>query len=157
MILIDTSGWVDFLRRQGNPDTKSKVAAYIELGEAAYCAPIEFELLAGAKARELANVKAALGFSTFLPFTRSCWQRAAHMEKQLRAKGVTVPRDDIFVGAAALHHGVALFSHDPHFALIRDKGGLPLTLVVNGVYSGRGPAQPRPPWSRNNRLITFKC
>ena len=129
MILIDTSGWIDFLRRQGDPVTKSRVAAYIELGEAAYCGPIEFELLVGAKPREMADVKAALGFSTRLPFTQTCWRRAAHIEKQLRAEGVTVPRDDIFVATAALHHGVRLFSHDPHFALMRDKGSLPLVLT----------------------------
>jgi len=129
MILIDTSGWIDFLRQKGDPETKSRVSAYIELGEAAYAPPIEFELLLGAKPKELADVKAALGFSTLLPFNRVCWQRAARIEQNLRAKGVTVPRDDVFVGAAALHHRVALFSKDPHFALMRDKGGLPLTLV----------------------------
>ena len=129
MILIDTSGWIDFLRRQGDPDTKSKISAYIELGEAAYCDPIEFELLIGARERERADVKAVLGFSTYLPFTRACWQSAARMEKQLRAKGVNVPRDDVFVGAAALQHHVPIFSKDPHFALMRDKGGLSLDLV----------------------------
>jgi len=129
MILIDTSGWIDFLRRKGDPVIKSRIAAYIELGEAAYCAPVEFELLVGAKAGEMADVKTALSFSTLLPFPHACWQRAARMEKQLRSKGVTVPRDDIFVGAAALHHRVALLSHDPHFSLMRDKGGVPLTLV----------------------------
>ena len=130
MILIDTSGWIDFLRRHGDAATKSRVAAYIEMGDAAYCGPIEFELLSGARDRELADVKAALGFSTLLSFPPSCWQRAAEMEKRLRARGVTVPRDDLFVGAAALHHDVAIFSHDPHFALMRDKGGLPLALVM---------------------------
>jgi predicted nucleic acid-binding protein len=129
MILIDTSGWIEFLRRKGNPVTKSRIAAYVELGEAAYCAPIEFELLTGAKPKEMADTEAALSFSTFLPFPRACWQRAARMEKQLRTKGVTVPRDDVFVAAAALHHHVPLFSCDPHFALMRDKGGIRLRLV----------------------------
>jgi len=129
MTLIDTSAWIDFLRRQGDPATKSRVAAYVEMGEAAYCGPIEFELLTGAKAREKADVGTALGFSTLLDFPRACWQRAAVLEQRLRTKGVTVPRDDIFVAAAALHHKIAIFSHDPHFTLMRDKGGIPLDLV----------------------------
>jgi len=129
MILIDTSAWIEFLRRGGDPVTKSRVAAYIEMGEAAYCGPIESELLVGARQREKADVEAALGFTTLLAFPLECWRRSAAIEKQLRARGVTVPRDDIFVGAAALHHAVAIFSDDPHFALMRDRGGLPLTLV----------------------------
>ena len=129
MILIDTSAWIDFLRRQGDPVTKSRVAAYIEMGEAAYCGPIEFELRTGAKPAEVEDVNAALGFCTFLDFPRPCWHRAAAMEKRLRSKGVTVPRDDVFVGAAALCHGVPIFSRDPHFVLMRDKGGLPLRLL----------------------------
>lgn len=129
MILIDTSVWIEFLRRQGDPAVKQRVAAYVELGESAYCGPVEFELLSGARPKERADVKAALGFSEFLVFSRACWQRAAEMEQQLRAKGVTVPRDDIFVAAAAVHHGVPVYSLDPHFALIHDKGGVKLELV----------------------------
>lgn len=129
MTLIDTSAWIEFLRRQGNHAVKNRVAAYVEMGEAAYCGPIEFELLTGAKPREVADVRSALGFSTMLDFPRACWQHAAEMEQRLRAAGVTVPRDDIFVAAAALHHRVGILSYDPHFALMRDKGGLPLDLV----------------------------
>lgn len=127
--MIDTSAWIEFLRCHGSTVTKSKVAACVEMGEAAYCGPVEFELLTGAKPRELEDVRAALSFSTLLAFPQACWQRAADIEKSLRAKGITVPRDDIFVGAAALHHGVALFSCDPHFTLMRDRGGLPLQLA----------------------------
>lgn len=129
MTLIDTSAWIEFLRRKGKPDTKNRVAAFLDLGEAAYCGPIEFELLSGARDGELADLQAALRFSEPLPFPTGCWQRAARIERDLRAKGVTIPRDDVFVMAAALHHSVPLFSCDPHFALARDKGGIPLRLM----------------------------
>jgi predicted nucleic acid-binding protein len=129
MILIDTSAWIEFLRRQGDPVTKSRVAAYVEMGEAAYCGPIELELRLGARSAEIEDVNAALGFSTYLDFPRSCWERAAGLEKRLRASGVTVPRDDIFVATAGLHHGVAIFAVDLHFAAMRDKGDVPLRLL----------------------------
>ena len=129
MILIDTSAWIEFLRRQGDPATKRRVAAYIELGEAAYCGPVEFELRCGARPKERSDVEDALGFSELLVFSRACWQRAAEMERKLRAHGVTVPRDDIFVAATALHHRVSVFSLDPHFSLMRDKGDFELELV----------------------------
>lgn len=129
MTLIDTSAWIEFLRRHGDLVVKSRVAAFVEMGEAAYCGPIEFELLAGAKPREMPDVRAALNFSTLLAFPQDCWRRSAEIEKRLRGQGITVPRDDVFVGAAALYHDVAIFSCDPHFALMRDGGGLPLSLV----------------------------
>lgn len=129
MTLIDTSAWIEFLRRTGRAEIKHRVAAILELGEAGYCGPIEFKLLSGARASEMADIRAAFRFSERLDFSGDCWQRAAQIERDLRTKGVTVPRDDIFVAAAALHHNVSLYSCDPHFTLIRDKGHLPLRLL----------------------------
>ena len=129
MTLIDTSAWIEFLRKNGRADIKQRVAACLDMSEAAYCGPIEFELLAGARDREMADIRAALDFSARLEFPAACWQRAAQIERDLRAKGVTIPRDDLFVAAAALYHGVPLYSCDPHFALVRDKGSIPLHLL----------------------------
>jgi predicted nucleic acid-binding protein len=129
MILIDTSAWIEFLRRKGRIEIKNRVAAFLNLGEAAYCGPIEFELLSGAIGNEFVHIRDAFRFSVRLHFPAECWQRAAQVERDLRATGVTIPRDDIFVIAAALHHDVALFSCDPHFTLARDKGRIPLPLV----------------------------
>ena len=129
MTLIDTSAWIEFLRRNGHAEIKHRVAAIIELGEAAYCGPIEFELLSGARDSEMADIRAAFHFSERLDFPDACWQRAAQIERDLRAKGVTIPRDDIFVAAAALHHNVSLYSCDPHFTLVREKGNIPLRLL----------------------------
>ena len=129
MTLIDTSAWIEFLRRTGDRDAKARVAAYLELGTAAHCGPIAFELLAGARAPELDDLETALDLSVLLDFPLACWKRAAAMERELRSRGVTVPRDDIFVAAAALHGDVPLYSCDPHFELMRDRGGLALRLA----------------------------
>ena len=130
MTLIDTSAWIEFFRRDGGPEVKRRVAAYIDVGESAYCGPVHFELMTGARPSEMNDVRAALSFSLLLDFPIGCWQRSAEVEKHLRAKGVTVPRDDIFVAATAMHHGVPVYAHDPHFALMRAKGGLPLRLPM---------------------------
>ena len=98
-------------------------------GNHGYCGPIEFELRTGAKSRELGDLETALSFSTHLDFTRECWCRAAVLEKTLRSKGVTVPRDDVFVAAAALFYDVTLLTADPHFELMRTRGRIKLRLV----------------------------
>ena len=129
MTLIDTAAWIEFLRRNGRADVKQRVAALLDGGAAAYCGPIEFELLSGARDSERPFIHEALRFSERLGFPDACWPRAAQIERGLRARGVTIPRDDIFVAAAALHHRVPLYSCDPHFILVRDNGSVPLQLV----------------------------
>ena len=129
MTLIDTSAWIEFLRRNGRAEVKHRVAAFLDMNEAAYCGPIEFELLSGARDSETADIRDAFRFSERLDFPAACWQRAAQIERALRTKGVTIPRDDVFVAAASLHHKAPLYSCDPHFTLARDKGGIPLVLL----------------------------
>jgi len=129
MTLIDTSAWIEFLRARGAVEVKNRVAAYLELGDAAYCGPVEFELLVGARRSELADVHHALGFSRLLAFPQECWRQAADVEQRLRRNGITVPRDDVFVAATALHHGVSVYACDPHFTLMRDRGKLALSLA----------------------------
>ena len=129
MTLIDTSAWIEFYRARGDPRVKSRVAAYIELGEAAHCGPVAFELFTGARGAEVGEILEGFGFSHLLDFPFACWVRAAEVEKGLRRRGVTVPRDDVLVAAAAIYHGVPLYAQDTHFSAMRDRGGLPLDLA----------------------------
>jgi|ETNmetMinimDraft_26_1059896.scaffolds.fasta_scaffold23120_4 predicted nucleic acid-binding protein len=128
MTLIDTSAWIEFFRRRGDPTTKTRVATLIELGEAAFCGPIEFELLTGARSSERRDINRALDYSHLLDFPRECWQRAAKIEQSVRRRGVMVPRDDILVAATALHHDVAVYAIDPHFELLVKRGRVRLDL-----------------------------
>lgn len=128
MTLIDTSAWIEFFRRAGDPTTKTRVATLIELSEAAFCGPVEFELLTGARRSERRDIELALSYSHILDFPRACWQQAAEIEQKVRRRGVTVPRDDILVAAAAIHHGVPVYTTDPHFELLSRKGRLDLDL-----------------------------
>lgn len=129
MMLIDTSAWIEFFRKDGKPDIKNRVAGYIDLEQAAYCGPVEFELMTGARDPEIDMIRTALDFSVLLDFPLACWQEAAKIESQLRKRGVTVPRDDIFVAAAALQHNTPVYASDPHFLLMKNKGRLPLKIA----------------------------
>ena len=129
MILIDTSCWIQFLRRRGDAEIKSRVAGYIDLEQAAYCAPVQFELIAGARDQELVHVREALRFSALLDFPLSCWELAGELERALRKKRLTIPRDDIFVASAAIHHNVPLYARDKHFEFIRESIARELRLV----------------------------
>jgi len=122
MTLIDTSAWIEFLRREGHVGTKNRVATLISNDEAAYPCPVLMELLAGAKdGREETLVRQALGLCERLFFSPASWEEAAQLERALRGRGVTVPRDDILVAAAALGAQMPLLCRDGHFDLIRRK------------------------------------
>ncbi len=122
MTLIDTSAWIEFFRSRGEPEAKARVAAYIDSADAAYCGPVLLELWSGARKSEKRAIRRALSFCTCLDFPLACWGRAGDMEQMLRQKGITVPRDDLLVAAASLHHGVPIYARDAHFAMILDAG-----------------------------------
>ena len=128
MILVDTSAWIELLRKHGDAKVKTHVARYLSVEEAAFTCPVRFELLAGAKDAERGDVEQALAFGHHLPFTQAMWMRAADVERSLRGRGVVVPRDDIFVATVALEHRVGILCKDRHFDLMRDRGRLPLRL-----------------------------
>ena len=90
MKLVDTSVWIPFLRRKGEPGVKQHVANLIAASEAAYTCPVRFELIAGALDQEKPGVTKALSFSARIEMTRADWDLAADAANTLRAAGVTI-------------------------------------------------------------------
>ena len=53
LVLIDTSSWIHFLRRDGDASARRRVSALLESGTARWCAMVRLELWNGARgARE---------------------------------------------------------------------------------------------------------
>ena len=123
MTLIDTSAWIEFLRRRGDPTAKQRVSRLLEANLAAYTCPVRFELLSGAKAGEEAHLAKAFQFSRHVPFTPEDWPEAATLERRLRREGLTIPRDDLFVITVALRTGFAIACRDAHFDRARQVVG----------------------------------
>ncbi|MEI9959783.1 MAG: PIN domain-containing protein [Limisphaerales bacterium] len=118
MKLIDTSIWVEFLRRKGEPRVKNAVARLLQTDQAAHTCPIRFELLSGAKADEENDLEQALNLSQHYPFEPDDWRQAALLERILRAKGLTIPRNDIFVAVVAIRARIPIVCRDKHFDII---------------------------------------
>jgi predicted nucleic acid-binding protein len=116
MKLVDSSAWVEFLRRKGDPKVKLIVARLLEAEQAAYTCPIRFELLSGARSGEESDLEQALALSHHFPFEQEDWRQAARLERQFRAKGLIVPRNDLFVATVAIRTGVAVLCRDAHFS-----------------------------------------
>jgi len=129
MILVDTSAWVQFFRRQGERGAKERVAAALSSDAAGFTCPVLLELLAGARLpAEIDLVLETLGLCTRYYFAAEYWERAAHMERTLRQRGFVVPRDDILVATVACECRLPLMCRDAHFGLIHDHGDRSLKL-----------------------------
>ncbi len=119
MKIVDTSGWIEFLRKRGDAAVKQAVARLINADLAAYTCPIRFELLSGVRPEEEADLEQAFAFSQHIPFERDDWREAALLERRFRAKGVTIPRNDLFVATVAIRTRMAVICRDSHFEVMR--------------------------------------
>lgn len=115
MKLVDTSAWVEFLRRKGDPQVKQAVARLMEANRAAYTCPIRFELLSGVRSEEEADLEQAFSFSRHIPFEADDWREAAMLERLMRTKGLTIPRNDLFVAVVAIRARLPVVCRDAHF------------------------------------------
>jgi hypothetical protein len=118
MKLVDSSAWVEFLRRNGDAKVKAAVASLLQADQAAYTCPIRFELLSGVRPGEESDLLQAFSLSHHFPFEQNDWPEAARLERQLRARGVNVPRNDLFVATVAIRTGLVILCRDAHFDLV---------------------------------------
>ena len=123
MKLVDSSAWVEFLRRKGDSKVKDIVARLLEADQTAYTCPIRFELLSGVRAEEEGDLEQAFALSNHIPFEADDWREAAKLERELRAKGLAIPRNDLFVVTVAIRTGVTVLCRDAHFSAAQKIAG----------------------------------
>jgi predicted nucleic acid-binding protein len=115
MKLVDSSAWVEFLRRRGNPNVKHTVGQLLQADQVAYTCPIRFELLSGVKPGEETDLERAFALSHHFPFEQNDWLEAARLEGRWRSRGLNIPRNDLFVATVAIRTGLAILCRDAHF------------------------------------------
>ena len=119
MTLIDTSAWIDQLRRAGDASVRTQVEALLASGDAAWCPLVRLELWNGARGPKertaLTDMEETL---PSLAIDAAVWDQAATLASGARKRGVTVPATDLLVASCARRHKVSLLHHDRHFELI---------------------------------------
>jgi predicted nucleic acid-binding protein len=118
-ILIDTCGWIDFLRGKSG-QLGDIVEQALAADTAVMCSVSIAELLQGLKRDTKGNKeKQQLEFLfesvPRLSVQDEDWARAGHALRQLRATGVTLPLTDALIASVAKRHDVALLTVDAHF------------------------------------------
>ena len=123
MKLVDTSVWIEFLRRKGDLGVKHVLARLLQADRVACTCPIRFELLSGVKPNEEADLQQALALAQHFDIEPDDWTAAAQLERQLRGKGLTIPRNDLFVAVVSMRTGVPVVCRDLHFDVMQKIAG----------------------------------
>ena len=109
MTLIDTSAWIEQLRRGGDTRVRRQVETLLSSGEAAWCPLVRLELWNGARgATEHAVLQQMETRVPSLGIGEAVWHQAVALASAARAHGITVPATDLLVEACARHHEVSL-------------------------------------------------
>jgi predicted nucleic acid-binding protein len=126
MVLVDTSAWVEFFRRKGDPAVKLAVRGLLDAFEATLCGPVELEFLGGARPDEKDRIQAWFNILPYLRNDQKIWRKAAETWSKMRAHGTMVPWNDAIIATLALGADCRVYAVDKHFTAMATHLGLRL-------------------------------
>ncbi len=115
MVLVDSSAWIESLRRNGDMRVKLAVEGLLEAYEAQWCTPVRLEVLGGARKEERNRLGVHFSVIPYRQCREDDWERAVALAWRLRERGLTVPWLDVLIAAIAIQDGVRLYAIDTHF------------------------------------------
>lgn len=122
--LIDTSSWIEALRRNGDGTVRNKVKRLLSSGAAVLCDMVILELWNGAQGdsekKMLRNLQNEL---YVLPMDNETWSYALRLAKKCRLLGFAVPASDIVIASCAFRYTTDLIHCDSDFDLIIKANG----------------------------------
>ena len=133
MVLVDSSAWIEALRRKGSLEVKLTIEGLLDAYEAQWCSPVRLEVIGGARKDERDRL---LHHFSVIPYRRCSeddWGRAIDLAWKIRGHGLTVPWLDVLIASLALHDENRLYSVDNHFKEISKISGL---LLYEPGYGG---------------------
>jgi predicted nucleic acid-binding protein len=126
MVLIDSSVWIEALRRKGRLEVKVALESILEAYEARLCAPARLEVMGGARKEERRTLGAYFSVIPYRSVQTEDWERAIALAWRLRDRGITVPWLDVLIASIAIHDQNRLYTVDAHFEQISAATGLML-------------------------------
>jgi predicted nucleic acid-binding protein len=115
-LLIDTSAWVEAMRRQGDEATRKAVHAALTSGRARFCDIVRLELWNGiGDERERKWLREIEQAVDSVPTDPAVWLEATRLALEARRKGLTVPATDLLVEACSRVYKLEILHRDGHF------------------------------------------
>ncbi len=126
MVLIDSSVWIEALRRSGSLPVKLAVEGLLEAYEAQWCAPVRLEVIGGARRDQRRRLAAYFAVVPYRTVSTQDWENALTLAWKLRDAGLSVPWLDVLIVSLALQDDIRVYAIDRHFATMADFTGLRL-------------------------------
>jgi predicted nucleic acid-binding protein len=123
MVLVDSSVWIEALRREGRLDVKLALECLLEEYEAAWCGPVKLEVLGGARQRDREKLETHFSCIPYLQMKDAAWESAKNLAWRLRDRGCVTPWNDILIAALSVEADCRIYSVDRHFEMMREAGG----------------------------------
>lgn len=115
MVLIDSSVWIEFLRR---PEESIGLALYSLLSEdhAGIVGIVIAEVLQGARSQgDYDKLRRGLHAARYVEMDRAAWERAGRLAMDTKLAGTPVTLTDLAIAATALEGKHELFTLDSDF------------------------------------------
>jgi predicted nucleic acid-binding protein len=122
MVLVDSSVWIEALRRDGRLDVKLALESLLEEYEAAWCGPVKLEVLGGARKEDREQLEAHFSCIPYFPMTDAAWESAKALAWRLRDKGCSAPWNDILIASLSRQADCRIYAVDKHFNLMYEAG-----------------------------------
>jgi predicted nucleic acid-binding protein len=135
MVLVDSSVWIEALRRDGNVQVKLALEALLEEYQATWCGPVKLEVLGGARPQERKALEDHFSCIPYFPMTDAAWDSAKELAWRLRYKGCTAPWNDILIASLSRKAECRVYAVDKHFDLMQ-RSGAGIVLYEPG-YNGK--------------------
>lgn len=118
LVLIDTSAWIEYLKKTPHLITK-KIESALILNTAAVCQLILAELIQGARSKKETELILDLASVVkILNETESTWQQAGFLANKLRRQGKTISLIDCYLAILAKENKAVILTLDKHFSVI---------------------------------------
>lgn len=119
VVLIDTSSWIEALRKTGKKEVRDRVKQHLLEGTAVWNDMIAVELWNGVhgeyEKKQLATLEKELDS---LPANKGVWDLAKDLARKCRQAGHTTPATDLLITACGLFHGATIEHCDSHIDTI---------------------------------------
>jgi predicted nucleic acid-binding protein len=117
MIIVDSSVYIDWLRRRVDP--REELGGWLRAHEVATCGIIRAEVVRGVREpAQKARVDAMFNIMQEIPTDARMWFEIRELAWRLDREGKTLPLADIVIACCALRSKAEIFTLDKHFWLI---------------------------------------
>lgn len=135
MVLVDSSVWIEALRRDGRLDVKVALEGLLDEYEAAWCGPVKLEVLGGARKEDRRKLEVHFACIPYYSMADPAWNSAKALAWRLRDQGCNTPWNDILIASLSIQADCRVYSIDKHFDVMA-RCGVAIRLYQPG-YGGK--------------------